>query len=103
MFGLFMSFLTQVFCPMQTVFYLDKSLNQKENSDFLFELKGSNILVTNHQIYTDWIYMWYLLYRCGKANTIMIMLKDSLSKIPFMGEAMKKIQVYLFEAKLVRR
>lgn len=44
-----------------------------------------SVLISNHQIYCDWIYLWWLAYTAECHPGICIMLKDTLGKIPLFG------------------
>ncbi|PHH84424.1 hypothetical protein CDD83_1961 [Cordyceps sp. RAO-2017] len=48
------------------------------------------VLVANHQIYTDWLYLWWIAYanRPGMHGHIYIILKESLKYIPIIGQGM---------------
>jgi len=48
------------------------------------------VLIANHQIYTDWLYLWWVAYanRPGLAGHIYIILKESLKYIPIIGWGM---------------
>lgn len=46
------------------------------------------VLMANHQIYTDWIYLWWMAYTSHMHGAIYIILKESLKYIPFMGWGM---------------
>ncbi|KAI7906229.1 uncharacterized protein BX663DRAFT_428583 [Cokeromyces recurvatus] len=43
------------------------------------------IMIANHQIYADWIYIWFLAYLSKAHGALKIMLKHSLSQIPIYG------------------
>ncbi|KAK4994157.1 hypothetical protein LTR66_005744 [Elasticomyces elasticus] len=43
------------------------------------------VIVANHQIYTDWSYLWWMAYTAGCHDRLYIMLKDSLRWIPVLG------------------
>ncbi|KPM37833.1 hypothetical protein AK830_g8748 [Neonectria ditissima] len=49
------------------------------------------VLIANHQIYTDWLYLWWVGYANspGAHGHIYIILKESLQWIPLMGWAMR--------------
>ncbi|KAF8591904.1 acyltransferase-domain-containing protein [Ramaria rubella] len=51
------------------------------------------VLIANHQIYADWLYLWCLTYRAGLHKDVLIVLKDSLKWIPMLGWGM---QIYHF-------
>ena len=44
-----------------------------------------DILISNHQIYTDWIYVWHFIQRMGRCEDLSIVLKASLRSIPIIG------------------
>ncbi|KAG5919667.1 hypothetical protein E4U42_006443 [Claviceps africana] len=48
------------------------------------------VMIANHQIYTDWIYLWWAGYanRPGMHGHIYIILKESLKYIPVIGTGM---------------
>ncbi|QPG93962.1 hypothetical protein C2857_003829 [Epichloe festucae Fl1] len=48
------------------------------------------VMIANHQIYTDWIYLWWIGYanRPGMHGHIYIILKESLKYIPIIGTGM---------------
>lgn len=46
------------------------------------------VMIANHQIYTDWIYLWWVGYTNVMHGRIFIILKDSLKWIPIMGQGM---------------
>ncbi|KAK9475796.1 acyltransferase-domain-containing protein [Lipomyces japonicus] len=47
------------------------------------------VLMANHQIYSDWLYLWWVAYTAKIHGGIYIMLKDSLKNIPFIGWGMQ--------------
>ncbi|KAG9252992.1 acyltransferase-domain-containing protein [Emericellopsis atlantica] len=55
-----------------------------------FDFPERVILVANHQIYTDWLYLWWVAYanRPRLHGHIYIILKASLRYIPFIGWGM---------------
>ncbi|KAF2819098.1 acyltransferase-domain-containing protein [Ophiobolus disseminans] len=46
------------------------------------------VLVSNHQIYTDWIYLWWIAYTSSMHGHIYIILKESIRYIPVLGTGM---------------
>lgn len=46
------------------------------------------ILMANHQIYTDWIYLWWMAYTSRMHGHIYIILKEPLKYIPLLGTGM---------------
>jgi len=47
------------------------------------------ILMANHQIYTDWLYLWWTAYTAGAHGHVYIILKQSLKYVPIIGPAMQ--------------
>ncbi|KAF2159893.1 hypothetical protein M409DRAFT_70776 [Zasmidium cellare ATCC 36951] len=47
------------------------------------------VLIANHQIYTDWIFFWWIAYTAGKHGHFFVVLKDALQRIPLLGWGMK--------------
>ncbi|KAJ5765603.1 hypothetical protein N7520_005162 [Penicillium odoratum] len=46
------------------------------------------VMIANHQIYTDWVYLWWISYTNVMHGRIFIILKDSLKWIPIVGQGM---------------
>ncbi|TWU77643.1 hypothetical protein ED733_008065 [Metarhizium rileyi] len=55
-----------------------------------FKFPERLVMIANHQIYTDWLYLWWIGYanRPGMHGHIYIILKESLKYIPFIGTGM---------------
>jgi len=47
------------------------------------------VLVANHQIYTDWLFLWWSAYTTRHHGHLFIVLKDSLQRIPILGPGMQ--------------
>lgn len=58
-------------------------------------LRPNIVMICNHQIYTDWIYLWWLAYTSDFAGRVHIMLKKSLESIPILGFGMSNFN-FLF-------
>jgi 1-acyl-sn-glycerol-3-phosphate acyltransferase len=43
------------------------------------------VLMANHQLYTDWLYLWWIAYTNSMHGFIYIILKESLRNIPIIG------------------
>lgn len=53
-------------------------------------IQKQSIIISNHQLYTDWIYIWTLLYKLdSNAGKLIIILKHSLKHIPILGWGMQ--------------
>lgn len=47
------------------------------------------VLMGNHQLYTDWLYLWWIAYTNKMHGRIYIILKESLKHIPIIGWGMQ--------------
>lgn len=48
-----------------------------------------DLLIANHQIYSDWIYLWSLMDRIKRAGEVKIIMKRSLRSVPIFGWSMR--------------
>ena len=46
------------------------------------------VLISNHQIYTDWLYLWWVGYTSRMHGHIFIVLKESIKYVPIIGSGM---------------
>lgn len=58
-------------------------------------LSPRTVVMANHQIYTDWGFIWWLAYTAGLETAPIMTLKKSLQKIPVLGWAMTQLR-FLF-------
>ncbi|KAF2755963.1 acyltransferase-domain-containing protein [Pseudovirgaria hyperparasitica] len=91
-FALVLIFMTELWSPTIMRVYGDKSVEGqlKQTSDGRLETTFSPrmVMIANHQIYTDWIYLWWMAYANKVHGYIYIMLKRSLQFIPVIGQGM---------------
>lgn len=52
-------------------------------------LVSRDLLISNHQIYSDWIYLWALMDRIDRAGELKIIMKRSLRQVPIFGWSMR--------------
>ncbi|KAH3684874.1 hypothetical protein WICPIJ_004152 [Wickerhamomyces pijperi] len=72
---------------------LRKRIMINESGSLQVNLCGKIVVIANHQIYTDWAYIWYLLFKAnGLSSFIYIMLKDSLKHLPILGFGMQRFR-----------
>lgn len=57
------------------------------------------VLIANHQIYTDWLYLWWIGYAAGMHGRIYVVLKESLKRIPVIGWGMQFAQFIFLKRK----
>jgi 1-acyl-sn-glycerol-3-phosphate acyltransferase len=46
------------------------------------------VVIMNHQIYVEWVYLWWIAYTNKMHGHVYIILKESLKYIPFLGPGM---------------
>ncbi|SAM01144.1 hypothetical protein [Absidia glauca] len=114
--------LMQWLAPSQMVFYFDESCppsthivkhsNQKQRQQQ--RKKGTSscppgelnfpdraIVISNHQIYADWIYIWFIAYLSKAHGSLKIMLKNELKYLPFFGLGMQLFDFIFMKRKLL--
>lgn len=88
-FGIFVTTLTQWFSPTLVRVTGDASVQgqMRKTADGRVELDFPErmILVTNHQIYTDWLYIWWAAYTARMHGHIYIIMKESLKYVPIVS------------------
>lgn len=60
-------------------------LQQLEDGSLQCNFPDRLVMMANHQLYTDWLYLWWIAYTNGMHGRIHIIMKESLKKIPFIG------------------
>jgi len=91
--GIVLTATTQWFAP--TVMYIsgDESVRgqMRPSKDGSLETSFPErmIMISNHQIYTDWLFIWWISYTSKMHQAIYIMLKDSLKWLPVLGWGMQ--------------
>ena len=63
-------------------------LRQSPDGNLIMDFPDRLVLIANHQIYTDWLYLWWAAYVNRMHGHIFIILKESLRYIPFIGPGM---------------
>ncbi|PKY48579.1 acyltransferase [Rhizophagus irregularis] len=99
-FGILLVAINQFFAPSNFVITVDKSakgvLKQSWNGAKVeLDMPERLILIANHQIYADWLYVWCFTYLANAHGAIKIILKDSLKWLPIFGWGMQFFQ-YIF-------
>lgn len=95
-FGLLTMTLTQCWAPTVMKISGDASVRgqllKTVDGQFLCDFPGRLVLIANHQIYTDWLYLWWIAYCNGVHGNLYIILKESLKHIPILGWGMQLSQ-----------
>lgn len=74
-------------------------LLQSVDGSLLCDFPQRMILIANHQIYTDWLYLWWIGYAAGMHGRIYVVLKESLKRIPVIGWGMQFAQFIFLKRK----
>ncbi|BAO40888.1 uncharacterized acyltransferase CST26 [Kluyveromyces marxianus] len=61
--------------------------------------RSNAVVIANHQIYTDWVFLWWLAYASNLAGDVYIMLKKSLESIPLLGKGMQNYKFIFMNRK----
>ncbi|CCG84891.2 protein of unknown function [Taphrina deformans PYCC 5710] len=92
-FGMVCVTITQWFAPTTVVVSGDDSTARLLKSGAYGRIETGfderMVLISNHQIYADWLFMWWAAYTSRMHGAFYIILKDSLKWIPIIGTAMQ--------------
>jgi 1-acyl-sn-glycerol-3-phosphate acyltransferase len=88
-FGIFIATITQWFSPTVVRVSWDASvrgqLRKTSNGRLETNFPERLVLIANHQIYTDWLYLWWTAYTSRMHGHMYIILKESLKYIPLLS------------------
>lgn len=91
-FGIFITSVTQWFSPTVVRVSGDRSVRgqllQTKDGGLHTAFPERLIMIANHQIYTDWLYLWWVAYTNKMHGHIFIVLKEALKYIPIVGPGM---------------
>ncbi|KAL8756983.1 MAG: hypothetical protein Q9199_002573 [Rusavskia elegans] len=91
--GLLTASMTQCWAPTVVRVSGHKSVRgellETIDGNLLSNFSDRMILIANHQIYTDWLYLWWIGYTNGMHGRIYVVLKESLRRIPVIGWGMQ--------------
>ncbi|KZF22569.1 hypothetical protein L228DRAFT_210419 [Xylona heveae TC161] len=91
-FGLLITTMTQWWSPTTVRISGDKSVRGqlRKTADGRLECDFPErlVLIANHQLYSDWLYLWWIAYTSQMHGHIYIILKESLKYIPIIGPGM---------------
>jgi hypothetical protein len=60
-------------------------LIQRKDGSLQCNFADRMVLMANHQLYTDWLYLWWIAYTNNMHGFVYIILKESLRSIPIIG------------------
>ena len=91
-FGLLIITITQWFSPTIIRISGDSSVRGEliQTKDGRLETRFPErmVMMANHQLYSDWLYLWWIAYTSHMHGHIFIILKESLKYFPVIGPAM---------------
>ncbi|KAL6821350.1 acyltransferase domain-containing protein [Trichoderma camerunense] len=93
-FAIVVTWMTQIWGPVTIRISGDESvageIRPTEGGGVQFNFPERLVMIANHQIYTDWLYLWWVGYvnRASAHGHIYIILKQSLQYIPIIGWGM---------------
>ena len=91
-FGLVITTFTQWFSPTVVRVSGDKSVRGqlRQTKEGLLETAFPErlIMITNHQLYSDWLYLWWIAYTGKMHGHVYIILKEALKYAPIIGPGM---------------
>ncbi|KAH7087383.1 acyltransferase-domain-containing protein [Paraphoma chrysanthemicola] len=91
-FGIVSATMTYWWAPVTVRVSGDESvrgqLKKTEDGRLECDFPERMVLISNHQIYTDWIYLWWIAYTSQMHGHLYIILKESIKYIPILGTGM---------------
>jgi 1-acyl-sn-glycerol-3-phosphate acyltransferase len=91
-FGVLIITITQWGAPTRVRVSGDKSicgeLHQTKDGHLKTMFPDRLVLIANHQVYTDWLYLWWIAYSARMHGHLFIILKETLKYIPILGQGM---------------
>ncbi|KAL8729355.1 MAG: hypothetical protein Q9181_005031 [Wetmoreana brouardii] len=91
-FGIFIITITQWFSPNTIRVSGDASVRGQliSTKDGRLETRFPErlVMIANHQLYSDWLYLWWIAYTSRMHGHVFIILKESLKYVPLIGPGM---------------
>lgn len=88
-FAVLMTTITQWWSPTVVRISGDESMKgqlyQMDDGTLKCNFPHRLVLMANHQLYTDWLYLWWIAYTNKMHGRIYIILKESLKNLPIFG------------------
>ncbi|KAF1949273.1 acyltransferase-domain-containing protein [Byssothecium circinans] len=88
-FAILITCLTQWWAPTVVRVSGDSSmigqLIRRKDGSLKCNFSDRMLLMANHQLYTDWLYLWWIAYTNNMHGFVYIILKESLKNIPIIG------------------
>jgi 1-acyl-sn-glycerol-3-phosphate acyltransferase len=88
-FAVLMTTITQWWAPTMVRVTGDETMKgqlyQMDDGTLKCNFPHRLVLMANHQLYTDWLYLWWIAYTNKMHGRIYIILKESLKQLPIVG------------------
>ncbi|KIW00727.1 uncharacterized protein PV09_07712 [Verruconis gallopava] len=68
---------------------VQRQLTQVSDGRLECDFPERMVLIANHELYTDWLYLWWIAYTADMHGHIYIILKESLKYVPILGWGMQ--------------
>lgn len=89
------TFITSIVSPCKFEVSYHKN-NLPETTNFRLDGRGNlistlspnSVFISNHQLYTDWMFIWFLSYTANLAHGVYVVVKEQLVKAPIVGQGM---------------
>ncbi|KAI8064732.1 acyltransferase-domain-containing protein [Gongronella butleri] len=88
-------------CPPSSIMSTNDKADAYHSKPLSFDFPDRTIVIANHQIYADWIFVWFIAYLAQAHGQLKIMLKNSLKFLPFFGFGMYLMDFIFMKRKLV--
>lgn len=103
-FGILLIFVTEWWTPLKVGIYHDPELSElfaiRDKDGLLYSnFSKRAVVMANHQLYTDWVYLWWIAFTSSVHGGVYIMLKASLKKIPVFGWGMQHYRFIFLDRK----
>ncbi|KAK5107675.1 hypothetical protein LTR62_000910 [Meristemomyces frigidus] len=84
--------LNQWRAPVTATISCDESvkgqIRKGKDGNVMFDFPQRLIFIANHQIYTDWLSLWWTAYTSNVHGYFIVVLKDGIQRIPVIGQGL---------------
>lgn len=77
---------------LNVTFETSQSSKNSSNTKSCFRFEDRAIIMANHQMYADWIYLWLLSFTSNLGGNVFIILKKALKYVPLLGFGMRNFK-----------
>lgn len=91
----------EVYKHLGKAYRFDRATERRLSCCNTFIDQRRDIVIANHQLYMDWLYIWSMMGPLSRAGSVKIILKRSLMKIPILGPVRSFILLHDDETKCI--